>query len=175
MSITRFLLAFTSLALAAPVASALEPGVPPVPATVSALAGCWKGEGVVMDKKVSIDLTGRAVALDAMFAIDSDSTAIGDPSDRYAAHLLFGAGSAKDAGAISGFWSDSFGGTFATTGSGSVQPGGFDISYQYPDSLFINRWRLDQAGLRWEITARDAAGKEASFAAYRLARVSCPA
>lgn len=174
MLIARFLLALTGLSLVVPVASALEPGVPPVPAAVSALAGCWKGEGVVMDKKVSITLTARAVALDAMFTIDSDSAAIGDPSDRYAAHLLFGAGSAKDSAAVSGFWSDSFGGTFTATGTGSVQPGGFDISYQYPDSLFINRWRLDQAGLRWDISARDANGKEAPFAAYTMTRAACP-
>ncbi|WP_029011683.1 hypothetical protein [Niveispirillum irakense] len=172
--IPRFLLALTGLSLITPTASALEPGVPPVPAAVSALTGCWKGEGVVMDKKVSISLSARAVALDAMFAIDSDSTTIGDPSDRYAAHLLFGAGSAKDDKAVSGFWSDSFGGTFTAIGTGSVQPGGFDISYQYPDSLFINRWRMGDTGLRWDIIARDANGKEAPFAAYTLTRAACP-
>ena len=73
-----------------------------------------------------------------------------------------------------GATTEGFGGTFATTGTGSVQPGGFDISYQYPDSLFINRWRMDQVGLRWEITARDAKGKEAPFAAYIMTRAACP-
>lgn len=52
--------------------------------------------------------------------------------------------------------------------------GGFDIKYQYENSTFINRWRTTTRGLTWQITARDAKGKENPFASYTLNKVPCP-
>ncbi|MFV0625088.1 hypothetical protein ACBY01_13910 [Sphingomonas sp. ac-8] len=145
----------------------------PVPENVRRLEGCWRGTGTVMDKPVTIVLVVHPVVLGAMIAVDADSVATADPDDRYAAHLLLGGG--KDAAAVTGFWSDSFGGTMTATGSGTVRPGGFDIGYRYGDATFVNRWRANGDELGWEIVARDAAGKEQPFARYALTRAACPA
>ncbi|WP_146032571.1 hypothetical protein [Sphingobium sp. SA916] len=55
----------------------------PVPAAVKAIEGCWTGEGVVLRKPVTIDLGARSILLGAMIAIDVDSRATSDVSDRY--------------------------------------------------------------------------------------------
>ena len=165
-------------------AQAAEPGTDPVPDAVRALSGCWSGTGQVMGKSVAIRLAGRAILLDALFAVDVDSHARDDATDRYAAHLLFGAGEpAKNDPTppptaprpLSGFWADSFGGRFTATGAGNTRPDGFDIVYRYPDAQYINRWRLNGPDLRWDIAAQDAAGQEKPFARYTLAKIACPA
>lgn len=105
-----------------PGASALaQPAAAVVPAQVRALAGCWQGEGVVMQKAVAVTLTARPITDGAMFLIEAQSHATADPADRYAAHLVFGghgASKTSDATAISGFWIDSFGGDFTASGVG---------------------------------------------------------
>jgi hypothetical protein len=115
------------------------------------------------------------VALDAMLALDVESSALADANDRYAAHLIFGGKSAPDGAAetISAFWADSFGGAFTALGEGESQPDGFDIGYAYPDATFVNRWRIDGAQLTWEIVARDGANAEKAFASYTLRRTTC--
>jgi hypothetical protein len=160
-----------------PTAQAAEPGAIPVPQSVVALSGCWSGRGAVMGKSVTITINAHPIVLDAMFAIDADSIAVGDSSDRYAAHLVFGGAekrAVESADAIMGFWADSFGGAFAATGSGESVPGGFDISYHYGDNAFVNRWRNTSDGLTWQIIARDANGKENPFASYMLRKATCP-
>jgi hypothetical protein len=148
-----------------------------VPAQVRALEGCWRGQGVVMDKPVTIALTARPITEGAMFLIDAQSHAKADPADRYAAHLVLGGRGAPpktgEATAISGFWIDSFGGDFTASGSGSSRADGFDVAYAYPDATFINRWRRTADHLTWTITAKDAAAPEAAFARYDLDRTAC--
>lgn len=165
-------------------ASAAEPGTAPVPEAVRALAGCWSGTGRVLGKNVTIRLAGHAILLDALFAVEVDSRATDDATDRYAAHLLFGAGEpAPDAAPpadptaepLSGFWADSFGGRFTATGAGHSRADGFDIVYRYPDARYINRWRRNGPDLRWDIAAQDATGQEKPFARYTLAKTPCPA
>lgn len=171
---------FLGLALAGMtgVARAEDPPPAPMPASVKALEGCWRGEGDVMGKAVDITLAVRPAALETALTVDADSHAKADPADRYAAHLvLAGRGPApKDGPAtgVSGFWADSFGGDFTAVGKGEAVPGGFDITYPYPDAAFVNRWRLDGDKLSWSIVAR-AGGKDAPFAAYALTRSACPA
>ncbi|MCC2975527.1 hypothetical protein LK533_02415 [Sphingomonas sp. PL-96] len=142
------------------------------PDAVRQLEGCWQGTGSVLDKPVTIALEVRPVALGAMMAVDARSVATSDPADRYAAHLLFGGG--KDAGQVTGFWSDSFGGSMTATGLGSARADGFEIAYRYSDAMFVNRWRIAGEELGWTILARDVQGKEQPFATYALRRVSCP-
>lgn len=171
---------FVGLALVAMtgVARAEDPPAAPIPAAVKALEGCWRGSGDVMGKPVEIALAVKPVALGTALTVDADSRAKADPADRYAAHLvLAGRGPApKDGPAtgVSGFWADSFGGDFTAVGKGEAVPGGFDITYPYPDAAFVNRWRLDDGKLSWSIVARSD-GKDAPFAAYALTRVACPA
>lgn len=171
---------FVGLALVAMtgVARAEDPPPAPIPTAVKALEGCWRGSGDVMGKPVEIALAVKPVALGTALTVDADSRAKADPADRYAAHLvLAGRGPApKDgpASGVSGFWADSFGGDFTAIGRGEAVPGGFDITYPYPDAAFVNRWRLDGGKLSWSIVAR-ADGKDAPFAAYALSRVACPA
>jgi len=158
-------------------ARAEDPPPAPVPAEVKALEGCWRGEGEVMGKPVEITLAARPAALGTLLTVDADSRAKADPKDRYAAHLvLAGRGSPpKDGPAtgVSGFWADSFGGDFTAVGRGDVQPGGFDITYAYPDASFVNRWRRDGQRLIWTIVARSGE-KENAFARYALTRAACP-
>jgi hypothetical protein len=159
------------------VATATEPGVVPVPSAVRALEGCWYGSGQVMGKPVTIMLSAKPIVQDALFVIDAASVAKDDASDRYSAHLILGGAnqpSGTRAEPISGFWADSFGGGFTATGQGSSHPDGFDMTYAYPDSSFLNHWQLQGDNLVWEIVARDADGHETAFALYSLAKAACP-
>ncbi|MHA6718357.1 hypothetical protein ACX40Y_02785 [Sphingomonas sp. RS6] len=162
-----------SLALALPMllpgaASAQEAAR--MPPALAALTGCWRGEGDVKGKAVTLVLAARPVAAGAMLAVDTESVAAADQADRYAAHLLFG-GDGK--GGLTGFWADSFGGAYTSTGQGAPTPDGFEITYPYPDAAFVNRWQLHDDRLAWQITARDPAGKDKIFARYTLHREAC--
>lgn len=176
MRITMPGLAITG-ALWASAANGAEPGSLPLPSGVAALQGCWQGTGAVMDKPVTITLSARPIVLGAMFVVDAQSTARADPQDRYAAQLTFG-GAKKPTGAstdpITGFWADSFGGSFATSGSGANRPDGFDMTYPYPDAAFVNQWRQTGDRLTWTIVAHQADGQDSPFARYTLTRVPCP-
>ena len=171
---------FLGLALAGMTgaARAEDPSPAPIPASVKALEGCWRGTGDVMGKAVDITLAVRPAGLGTLLTVDADSHAKADPADRYAAHLvLAGRGPAPKVGpatGVSGFWADSFGGDFTAVGKGEAVSGGFDITYPYPDAAFVNRWRLDGDKLSWSIVAR-ASGKDSPFAAYALTRAACPA
>ena len=169
-------LSFLLLSAGAP-ALAQESAAAVVPAQVRALDGCWQGEGVVMNKPVAIALTARPITEGAMFLIEAQSHAKSDPTDRYAAHLVFGGRGAPpkigEATAILGFWIDSFGGVFTASGVGSSVADGFDVAYAYPDATFINRWRLTTDLLTWTIVAKSGSAPEAAFAHYDLKRSSC--
>lgn len=173
------ILLFPTLAmtLLSATAAAAEPGAVPMPQTLAALKGCWKARGDVMEKPVSVTINARPILHDAMFALDAESSAVADHRDRYAAHLIFGGAETQaeaSIDAITCFWADSFGGTASAVGSGESVVGGFDIKYQDENSTFINRWRTATRGLTWQITARDAKGKENPFASYTLSKVPCP-
>lgn len=169
--------AMALLATASAVHSA-EPGTPPVPKAVSNLKGCWKGRGEVMGKPVTIGASAKLVVQDAILVLDVQSHAVADPKDIYSAHLIFG-GTNKQPGAASdhvvGYWSDSFGGAFATSGQGEIRPDGFAMTYQYTDDAFVNHWRFLDDGLVWRIVARDGKGVEKPFASYSLHKTSCRA
>ena len=154
---------------------AQEPGAAPVPAQVLALAGCWRGEGEVMGKPVAITLSAQPVALGALVVVETDSQAITDRADRYAAHLIFAGRTGTDAvpGDIAGFFADSFGGDYTALGRGASIPDGFEVAYDYPDAVFVNRWTIAPAAISWRIVMRDKTGAEADFAAYSLARTDC--
>lgn len=156
---------------------AAEPSPPRVPAAVGALAGCWEGEGEVMEKPVTIMVAARPIAEGALLTLDAHSRALADAADRYAAHLVFGGtGKPNDAqaGAISGYWSDSFGGAYTATGQGEATTDGFTITYPYPDAAFRNRWRFAGDQLTWQIVAVSAGGAEKLFARYALRKTACP-
>lgn len=156
---------------------ALAQEAPPVmlPVQVTALEGCWRGTGEVMGKPVTLALSAKPIALGAMFLIETESQAKADPVDRYAAHLVIGARAAKGGfpATLNGFWADSFGGDYTATGAGAVREDGFELSYSYPPSSFLNRWVLVGDKLDWRITAREA-GKEQAFAHYEATRIACP-
>lgn len=163
------------LVLAAGSAAAQDAPSAPLPAQVKALEGCWRGTGEVMGKPVTLDLSARPATLGAMFVIEAASQAKADPKDRYAAHLVIGAKAPKGAfpAILTGYWADSFGGDFTATGAGAVREDGFELSYSYPPSSFLNRWTLTGDTLTWTITARDG-DKTQAFASYRATRVACP-
>uniref|UniRef100_B0T8Z2 THAP4-like heme-binding beta-barrel domain-containing protein n=1 Tax=Caulobacter sp. (strain K31) TaxID=366602 RepID=B0T8Z2_CAUSK len=171
-----FSLSLLLLSVSAP-ALAQDPAPAAVPAQVRALEGCWRGEGVVMDKPVVISLAARPITQGAMFLVEAQSHATSDPNDRYAAHLVFGGRGAPpkdgEATAISGFWIDSFGGDFTASGAGSVTKDGFDVAYAYPDATFVNRWRWKADRLAWSIVAKAGSAPEAAFASYELRRAPC--
>ena len=163
-----------SLALSA--GSALAEDAPPsMPAQVKALEGCWRGDGEVMGKPVTLTLSAKPAALGAMVVIETESQAKADPADRYAAHLVIGAKAPKGAfpAMLTGYWADSFGGDYTATGAGAVREDGFELSYSYPPSSFLNRWTLAGDRLDWRITARED-GKDQPFAHYTATRVACP-
>jgi hypothetical protein len=156
--------------------NALESGVMPVPTSVNALGGCWEGQGTVMDKAVAIAVNAYPIVQDAMLAVEAASIALADPQDQYAAHLVFG-GSGKPskagAGPIVGYWADSFGGASAVAGRGESKADGFDITYQYPDKAYVNRWRMLGDRLNWQIVTRDRKAVEKPFASYTLSKTAC--
>ena len=160
------------------VAHAAEPGATSMPTAVSALAGCWEGRGEVMGKAVAIAVNAYPIVHDAMLALEAASSAINDPQDQYAAHLLFG-GASKSPGqavdTIVGYWADSFGGAFAAPGRGESRADGFDMTYLYPDASYVNQWRLSGDRLNWQIVARDGKGTEKPFARYTLHKTACRA
>ncbi|WP_010542823.1 hypothetical protein [Sphingomonas elodea] len=152
--------------------------VAPPPAGLHAIEGCWQGNGTVMGKPVTLTLHAAPAALGAMIAVDTTSVAATDATDRYAAHLVFGWLPAKPggpAGALTGYWADSFGGAFAAPGEGEAEAQGFEMRYRFGEDIFVNRWRRMAQTLDWTIIARDTAGKEQAFAAYRLKAAPCPA
>jgi hypothetical protein len=163
------------LSLAAGPVLAQDAPPPQLPAQVKALEGCWSGTGEVMGKPVTLSLSARPIALGAMFLIETESQAKADPADRYAAHLTIGARAPKGAfpATLTGYWADSFGGDYTATGAGAVREDGFELSYSYPPSSFLNRWTLAGDRMDWRITARDGA-KEQPFAHYEAKRVACP-
>lgn len=163
-----------SLSLAAGAAVARDAPPAQLPAQVKALTGCWRGAGEVMGKPVMITLSAKPIVEGAMVLVEADSHATADPADRYAAHLLFGARTAKpsEPATISGFWADSFGGDYTATGLGSPTKDGLEMAYVYPDASFINRWTLAGDKLDWRITARED-GKDQAFAHYEATRVAC--
>jgi hypothetical protein len=164
-----------TLALAGGSALAQDAPSAPLPAQVKALEGCWRGAGEVMGKPVTLTLSAKPVALGAMFLIEAESQAKADPTDRYAAHMVLGARAPKGAfpATLTGYWADSFGGDFTTTGAGAVREDGFEVAYSYPPSSFLNRWTLKGDSLDWTITARDG-DKAQVFASYQVTRVACP-
>ena len=164
------------LSLAGGTALAQDAPPPQLPAQVKALTGCWRGTGEVMGKPVTLNLSAKPIALDAMFLIEAESQAKADPADRYAAHLVLGARAPKDAlpATLTGYWADSFGGDYTATGAGAVREDGFEIAYSYPPSSFLNRWTLAGDRLEWTITAREG-DKAQAFARYQATRVACPA
>jgi hypothetical protein len=167
--------AAVALVALSPPANAAEPGAAAVPAAVVALTGCWQGRGDVMGKPVTMAVAARPIAQDALLSLDAESSAIADPADHYAAHLIFG-GAGKPPGAadeIVGFWADSFGGAYVALGHGGSRADGFDISYPYPDAAFLNRWRLAGDRLTWQIVAVDGKGTEKPFASYALRKAAC--
>ena len=165
-----------ALSLVAGSALAQDAPPPPIPPQVKALEGCWQGAGEVMGKPVTLTLSAKPVALGALFVIETESQAKADPADRYAAHLVIGAKAPKGAipATLTGYWSDSFGGDYTATGAGAVRTDGFELSYSYPPSSFLNRWTLAGDKLDWKITARDG-DKTQDFAHYTATRVTCPA
>ena len=152
-------------------AAAAEPSLP---AGLTAISGCWRGEGEVEGKPVTMTMVARPAALDALLVVEADSAAVADASDRHAAHLVF-AGDGKPGQGVTGFWADSFGGGYTAEGRGKAGPDGFDITYAYPDAAFINEWRVAAGRLQWRIIARGSKGSVSLFAAYTLAKVPCPA
>jgi hypothetical protein len=176
----RVSVALSSLVLfASAPARAQEAGSAVVPTQVRALGGCWRGEGLVMGKPVAIALTARPITEGAMFLIEVQSHAKADPTDRYAAHLIFGGRGAPpktgEAVSISGVWIDSFGGDFTAVGAGSAVADGFDVAYAYPDATYTNRWRRTTQHLTWTIMAKNGSAREAAFASYDLKPTSCAA
>ncbi|PLR21070.1 hypothetical protein SGCZBJ_20945 [Caulobacter zeae] len=176
MRVVVSLLALSASMLCAAAARAEDPPPTPPPAQVAALAGCWKGEGMVMGKPVTVALSARPIVGGAMMLVEADSAAKADPADTYAAHLLFGGRTTKagEPAAIVGLWADSFGGDGASHGAGKVAPNGFEVSYPYGDAAFVNRWARAGEHLSWSIVMRGAGGKEQEFASYELVRAGCP-
>ncbi|MFC0202692.1 hypothetical protein [Novosphingobium soli] len=168
--------AMVVLLAASAAAHSAEPGTTPVPPPVIALKGCWEGSGEVMNKPVTISIFAKPIVQEAMLALDVQSSAVSDVKDRYSAHLIFG-GANKQPGKtedqIVGFWADSFGGGFAALGQGEISSEGFNVTYQYPDDAYVNRWRLSGNHLMWQIVARDENNDEKPFASYSLQRVAC--
>jgi len=164
------------LALTAGPALAQDAPPPQIPAQVKALEGCWQGDGEVMGKPVTLTLSAKPAALGAMVVVETQSQAKGDAADRYAAHLVIGAKAPKGAfpATLTGYWADSFGGDYTATGAGAVREDGFELSYSYPPSSFLNRWTVTGDKLDWRITARDG-DKTQDFAHYTATRVACPA
>ena len=173
MKVSSALAALLTLAGGAAVAQDAPP--PSVPAQVKALEGCWRGDGEVMGKPVTLTLSAKPIALGAMFLVETESQAKADPADRYAAHLVIGARAPKGGfpAMLTGYWADSFGGDYTATGAGAVREDGFELSYSYPPSSFLNRWTLAGDKLDWRITSREA-GKEQAFAHYEATRIACP-
>jgi hypothetical protein len=144
------------------------------PAGVALISGCWRGEGTVEGKPVTMAVVARPAALGALLVVEAESEAVADSSDRYAAHLVF-AGDGKPGSGVTGFWADSFGGGFTAQGFGKSGPDGFDITYAYPDGAFINEWRVLANRLQWRIIARGSKGSVSLFASYGLTKTACPA
>lgn len=168
-------LAQAPLVVAGAAQAAEDPPPIPPPVEVRALSGCWKGEGTVMGKPVTIALAAAPVVGGAMMLVQADSAAKADPSDTYAAHLLFGGGKTRagETAAIVGLWADSFGGDGASQGAGRVTADGFEVSYPYGEAAFVNRWVRSGEHLGWSIVMRGAGGKEQAFARYELVQAVC--
>lgn len=155
-------------------AKAAEHKTTPVPAIITAMAGCWQGEGEVMGKPVTLRLVAKPVALGAMVTFDFESTAKANPKDRYAAHLIFGGGDNTLSGyvkeAIVSFWADSFGGAFAKTGRGRIHPDGFEVAY----GTLTDTWKISGTTATWQIIEHDGGSKPETFAQYSMTKTTCP-
>ena len=177
MTKRRLWWAASSAVLWAGVAAAQMPTSAPIPRPVAALEGCWRGTGEAVGKHVAVALAVRRILDRAMVSVDVESHTLGNDQDRYSAHLVFGGlepAQAVTKDDVVAFWSDTFGGAYAVMGRGRSLRDGFDVTYNYPDATFVNRWRLEQRGLRWVIVQRDHTGAEKPFATYSLTSAPCP-
>ena len=146
---------------------------PPLPPGLLLLSGCWRGAGEVEGKPVTMVMSARPAALEALLVVEADSVAVDDAGDRHAVHLVF-AGDGKPGQGVTGFWADSFGGGYTAAGRGKAGVDGFDITYAYPDAAFINEWRVGANRLEWRIFARGSQGSVSVFARYALTKAPCP-
>lgn len=132
------------------------------------MEGCWQVDGVVQGKparnlaKVSPRLGGRYSLLELHGL---------DPADPYDAAIIMAPD--EKPGSIVGYWLDSFGGAFSTSGRGRVEKDGMAIDFVYPDATFINQFSPEGEGWRWSIINRSSSGSESLFARYTMMRTSC--
>lgn len=152
-----------------------DPAPTPLPPSVRAMTGCWAGVGEVMGKPVRTQVKAHPVARNLQFVIETDSVAVDDPQDFYAAHIIIGATAArpdKPEGLVS-YFADSFGGDFVSTGSGRASEEEVVLAYPYGANQFVNHWRASDTRLSWTITIKTAGQADQPFAHYELEAVPC--
>ena len=56
---------------------------------------------------------------------------------------------------------------------GGITPGGFSLSYRFPDALYVNRFERQGSGWRWTIVEQSSGKPDKLFAQYNLKPRSC--
>jgi hypothetical protein len=151
-------------------AAAVGASQPPAPglASVGGLAGCWTVKGQVRGKDASSIARGEWHLGQRYFILHLRQTT----TQPYEAAITYGAGEKPDA--IGSFWMDTFGGLYEPSlGLGRTSPGGFTLSYRFPDALYVNRFERQRDGWHWSIAEQAPDRPDKLFADYTLIRASC--
>ena len=136
---------------------------------VSGLAGCWRVSGQVQGRDAPAIAKGEWHLGGRYFTLHLRALSREDP---YEAAITYGAG--QRPGEIGSLFSDTFGGLYEPSlGRGSRTDTGFEQSYTFPDSLYVNRFERQGAGWRWTIIEQVTGRENRVFADYRLTASSC--
>ncbi len=151
-------------------AAALAGDTPKAPslAALEGLAGCWKVLGEVRGKDAISIARGEWHLGGRYFMLHLRATT----SRPYEAAISYGAGEHPQE--IGSFWMDTFGGLYEPSmGLGKLTPGGFTLSYRFPDALYVNRFERAGKGWHWTIVEQAAGKPDKRFADYRLTPARC--
>lgn len=141
---------------------------PPGLAALSGLAGCWQVVGQVRGKDATSIARGEWHLGGRYFMLHLRSVT----TRPYEAAISYGAGEKPEA--IGSFWMDTFGGMYEPSmGLGELTPGGFTLSYRFPDAIYVNRFERQGKGWRWTITEQSAGKPDRPFANYRFTPAKC--
>jgi hypothetical protein len=151
-------------------AAAIAAEAPNAPglSAVGGLAGCWKVAGQVRGKDAASIARGEWRLGGRYFMLHLRQVT----QQPYEAAITYGAGEKPEA--IGSFWMDTFGGLYEPSlGLGATSPGGFTLSYRFPDALYVNRFERQGEGWRWTIVEQAPGKPDKTFADYSLTPIDC--
>jgi len=139
-----------------------------VPEIVGGLQGCWNAPGSVRGHEAPSVARGTWHIDRLYFMLQLKSVVQGKP---YKAAIIYGAG--PKPGTIYSYWLDVVGGAAPVPETGSPTNNGFDVAYDFGDSVYSNHFRRSGSKWQWTIIEQQKGKPERLFAEYKLTSATC--